>query len=1027
MSEEPTTPQRRDPAVFTQSLEAGSGGRINAVQHGDQYNYIYRNEPPYRVEPFPLAEPTRAPGLARVPSRLLAARYRIVHFRPRPELDLLESWREDPSPGFSVRLVHAEGGQGKTRLAIEFATRSAQAGWSVALARHRSEVASAGGGDEHLTVRAPGLVLIVDYAERWPLEDLIALVRQHRDAARDRLRILLLARPAGAWWQALSHQLSKLDILDTGAVKLEALPNAPEGRAEMYLAARDRFAEIFGVPAPSAVVRSGDLDDPGFALTLTVHMRALVDVDAAARGWAPPAGNDQAGLSSYLLDREHDHWRSSHDGGRGPVRATEHTMRRTVYVATLVHALDPADASAALVRTGVTETAAAAGDVLRDHAYCYPIDDPARVLEPLSPDRLGEDFLALTLPGREEQFGYYATDPWSTTAPSRLLAPEANDTGSGPFTRQALTVLIEAAHRWPHMTTEHLQPLLGRHPDLALTAGSAAITRLTELAGIDLAVLEAIESKLPTVSHVEHDLGAAALAQRLSAHRLAATTDPAARAGILHNLAFRTSNAGFHTAALRPVEEAVSILRPLTETEPSAHRPALASSLTILGNVLADLGRRHEALAASREAADLYRQLVRTGPGTAHLPDLALGLTNLAARLGQCGRRQEAIAPTQEALSIRRRLAESDPDRYLPRIALSLSNLGGQLLEAGRPHEALAAAEEAAALHRRLAGSDPAVHLRPFAASLYNLANALTAVGRRQDALAPHEESVSIRRQLVEANPAAHVPGLARALTLLGHRYLHLGRRHEALAASQEAYELYRRLVRTGPTAAHPPHHARALATLSRCLKALGRHAEAAAPAKEAVALYRELAEADPDTHQTDLAFTLSNGIGILHVDQLREGADLYRRLAGADPDSHAPHFAEALVNLSRGLAEAARPQDAIGPAEEAVVLYRRLSDVDPIAHLPGLAWSLTCLGDCLAAVGRKTEALPPAREAVDIYRRLAGSDANPALHRDCLAWALTDVSTRLRDLGCFAEADACTAEAAGLRAPAPPVGSRGS
>lgn len=268
MSEESAGSRQREPAVFTQAIEAGSRGQVNAVQHGDQYNYIYRNEPPYRVEPFLLTEPALAPGFARVPSRLLAARYRIVPFRQRPELDVLESWREDRSPGLSVRLLHAEGGQGKTRLAIEFATRSAQAGWSVALARHRSEVASAGGGDEHLTVRAPGLVLIVDYAERWPLEDLIALVRQHRDAARDRLRILLLARPAGTWWQSLAHQLSKLDVFDVDAVKLRALPNTPEGRAEMYTAARDRFAEIFGITDSAGVALPGDLGGPAFGLTL---------------------------------------------------------------------------------------------------------------------------------------------------------------------------------------------------------------------------------------------------------------------------------------------------------------------------------------------------------------------------------------------------------------------------------------------------------------------------------------------------------------------------------------------------------------------------------------------------------------------------------------------------------------------------------------------------------------------------------------------------------------------------------------
>src|SRR5690348_6039458 len=118
----------QDGVVFTQTITAVGGGRVNAVQHGDQYNYIYRGAPPYRVEPFPLAQTTVPTGLELVPSRLLTARHRVVPYLPRPELAVLESWRDAATAGLTVRLVHAEGGSGKTRLAYEFAARSAEAG-----------------------------------------------------------------------------------------------------------------------------------------------------------------------------------------------------------------------------------------------------------------------------------------------------------------------------------------------------------------------------------------------------------------------------------------------------------------------------------------------------------------------------------------------------------------------------------------------------------------------------------------------------------------------------------------------------------------------------------------------------------------------------------------------------------------------------------------------------------------------------------------------------------------------------------
>lgn len=86
MSTGEARPEEWNGAVFTQAISAVDSGQVNAVQYGDQYNYIYRDSPPYRVEPFPFPDPGSVPGgLARVPSRLLAARYQVVPYFPRPQ------------------------------------------------------------------------------------------------------------------------------------------------------------------------------------------------------------------------------------------------------------------------------------------------------------------------------------------------------------------------------------------------------------------------------------------------------------------------------------------------------------------------------------------------------------------------------------------------------------------------------------------------------------------------------------------------------------------------------------------------------------------------------------------------------------------------------------------------------------------------------------------------------------------------------------------------------------------------------
>ena len=988
--DEPRGPQ--DGVVFTQNIAATGIARVNAVQHGDQYNYIYRGTPPYRVESFPLADSATVPDwLARVPSRLLTARHQVVPFFPRPELSLLESWREEESLGLSVRLVHAEGGSGKTRLAAQFASRSAEAGWAVALARHRSEVASAGGGDESLTVKAPGLVVVVDYAERWPLEDLITLVRQHQEAARDRLRILLLSRTAGTWWEGLRYQLiDKLKIGCVDKIRLEALPDTPGVRTDVYVQARDRFAEIFALTEPAWIGVPKYLADPVFALTLTVHMRALVDVDAASRSQAPPTGSGQAALSSYLLDREHDYWRSSHDRGHGPSTATEQTMGRAVYVATLTRSVPPDDAAAALVRTGAA--AATAEKLLEDHARCYPPAEPGLVLDPLYPDRLGEDYLALSLPGHEDEFDYHATDPWATTAPALLLTP-GDDNVPAAYTRQALTVLIEAAHRWPHLTERHLNPLLRDHPALALAAGSAALTRLSDLATLDIAVLEAVEPHLPRHAHVDLDLGASALTGRLTEHRLAATTDPAARAVLYGNLGWRYGNAGLHHQALSSTQQASELHRELAQANPAAHLPGLAAALSNLGGHYAGMGLHKEALAPTREAVDIRRRLAEADPAV-HLPDLATALNNLGVQLSEAGQREEALAPTREAVEIRRRLAVADPVANLPRLAIVLNSLGVQLSEVGLREEALALTREAVDTRRRLADVSPGEHLPELAMALNNLGTHCAGMGLREEALDLAREVVDIRRRLADTNPTAYLPRLAAALNNLGGHYAGMGLRREALISAREAVDIYRCLADADPVA-YLPGLAVALNNLGARLAGMGLREEALAPARETVDIRRRLADANPAAYLPGLAVALNNlglrfsqmGLREEALAPAREAVDVQRRLADANSAAHLPDLATALNNLGNSLSDAGLRREALASAREAVDIHRPLADTNPAAYLPGLATALHNFGLRLAEMGLWHEALASTWEAVDIRRRLA--DANPAAHLPDLAFNL--------------------------------------
>jgi hypothetical protein len=138
--------------------------------------------------------------MRRQPSRLLAARHEVVDFTGREtELAELAGWRDAPDLASAVRLVHGPGGQGKTRLAAQFAGLSAALGWIVSVGVHRSyDTTPAAGLDTQRLGSARGLLVIVDYAERWPVGDLLALARDPLLRTGAPTRVLLLpARPGG--------------------------------------------------------------------------------------------------------------------------------------------------------------------------------------------------------------------------------------------------------------------------------------------------------------------------------------------------------------------------------------------------------------------------------------------------------------------------------------------------------------------------------------------------------------------------------------------------------------------------------------------------------------------------------------------------------------------------------------------------------------------------------------------------------------------------------------------------------------
>jgi tetratricopeptide (TPR) repeat protein len=815
------------------------------------------------------------------PSTLLRPEHGLVPFLGRQAvLDQITSWCQDLA-GRPVLLMTGSGGSGKTRLGREACVQMLVDGWDAGLAY---DTRRDGTATDRLA--RPTLLVVDDADLRTGL--LSALVDYLRwDDAGPTVKLLLLGRAAGEWWDRLVRQQELADaytILD-----LDRHPVPLADRAEHFRRASAAFAAYSGLgPRPADLPLATELADPAYAEPLLIHIAALLrTVDMPTTPAPPDPGQDrapdddtaaaQAGaptrtrLLRALCERERTRWYDLGEKSHLLFNPDLPLADQVVALATLTAAADQAYAVVLLEalpnQAEVSQIGAEALAAWAHRLYAGP-----GYWNPLRPDLLAEQHLADTaqlsaLVGAAAQLA--AGQRWEASTLTQLLAELTRGAPNQPAVRAALGELLAAA--------------LPRIVHLAITTDHADLADLVSLA-LQLAPRPDLAASLAD-QMPEHSVRLAALAatltsQQVTHYRAGPNGEPDAATRLarsLHTLSARLGDLGRREEALAVSEEATDIFRKLARSRLPRYalrrrlrqltvRPDLATSLNTLSVRLADLGRREEALAASEEATDTYRELAIA---RAFRPDLAMSLRNLSNRLADLGRREDALAAIQEAVTIRRKLAAARPDAFRLDLAGALNVLSSGLAALGRTEEALAAIQEATQTYRELAAAHPDAFRPDLAGALNNLSVHLADLGRTEEALAAVQEATQTYRELAAARPDAFRPELAGALNNLSVRLLtDLGRAEEALAAIQEATQIYRELAAARPDAFRP-ELARALHNLSLNLAVLGRREEALAASEEAADTYRELAARWPDTYQHDLEHSLRL------VAWLEQGAEL--------------------------------------------------------------------------------------------------------------------------------------------------------
>ncbi|MFD9240423.1 tetratricopeptide repeat protein [Streptomyces sp. NPDC059556] len=819
------------------------------------------------VEFQDIADPTIHAAVRRAPvtpAALLEAGRQTVPFHGREALLAdLQAWCG--RGGFGAWLLHGPGGQGKTRLAHHLGHRLTAAGWTVLWPHSNAETS------QLLEVRraAKPLLVVLDYAETRPAQ-LAALVNAAAEhPGTSPLKLLLLARTAGDWWQqarAASQQAEEC-LATARTRRLTPLEDEPDRRAGHY---RDA-ALALAVALPAVPGMAGHdwgaaaanlqptrrLGEGAYGNALTLHMTALADLLDTAR---PDPTNhtddedtdeDSQDVEDRLLAHESRYWKSS---------ATTRGLTPILSINTLETALAAAHLAGAADRDQADllwQRLPALADQPRDRrntvtawiATLYPPTLPAPggpLWGALQPDRLAERHIGRALEA-DPRLADQLLDGAEDTQTAQLLTVYSRATAHPVFGGRLDTPLTNLCIRHHHKLAAHIIATATRtdHP----TPLTTALDTLATDPAIPLDTLQTLYGQFP---HTSHRLATTAthLTHTITSHyRALAEADPdvylPTLAQSLNNLSVHLGEVGRRAEGLAAVEEALSIRRTLTAANPDAYLPELATALNNLCVRLGEMGRGAEGLAAVEEAVAIRRTLAEANPD-AHLPELARGLNNLSIDTGSVGRGAEGLAAAEEAVDHYRTLAEANPDAYVPDLATLLSNLSVRLDQVGRRVEGLASVEEAVHHYRTLTEANPDAYLPDLAASLNNLSVRLGDAGRGVEGLAAVEEAVAIRRTLTAANPDGHLPELASSLNNLSVDLGDAGRGEEGLAAAEEAVDRYRTLAEANP-GAYLHDLAMALSNLSVRMDQVGRRVESLAAVEEALVILRTLTKADPE------------------------------------------------------------------------------------------------------------------------------------------------------------------------------------
>lgn len=858
------------------------------------------------------------------PSRRLLAGAATIPFDENlrsEELAMLDAWCSSPEHA-SMQVLVGPGGSGKTRLAVEYIQRRRALGWAAGfLTQVPGDIAG----------EAPVLV-VVDYAGGKP--SVVAwLLRAIAAAEGPRLRVLLLERDVGEWWNAARRDSGAAGHADSRLV-WSLRPVAPADRARV-------FSESVAALGGSALAPP-DLSGSIYSRPLAIHLAAFLRLEGDT------FENELVELLRLTFDHERRVWQLRSNAEPVVLEAIAASVTALTLLGggevegldDLIRLASPEPLSMSQVREvrrllrllygSGPQVDGLQPDLLGEYAVAHALDDDPALLSRVFVDADQPNESVFSVLARVEINGFADASRWI----GQLLAHHFN-VRSFPAMRAAQA--LAAGFRPDGSLGALIAEALGALGDLDVARSlksklphPSETTSLRELGEVIYRLLRAAEvgerSAAQAVLADRHAAWLGSLGRNKEAlaagqaavdiYRSLPAMEPAIAADFadaLSNLAVRYHRSGFVAEALAAGEEAVRRQEELAAADATL-LPRLASCQANLVQWLLAAGRMGEVIEAARRAVDHYRGLAEVQDR--HIQRLAGCLSNLGvAYLNQC-QFSEALVAFREAVSIGRKLMELHPDSVLPELAGWLGNLGTALNRKNDFDSSLQATREAVAIRRRLARARPDLFLVDLCESLIGLTTDLSDAGLAQEAYETAVEAVESLRDVEFSNRPLARLHLGSALNNLGNAHRARGEYERALSAIDEALTQLDE-ARTE----HRPVRAIILGNRGGVLHSLGRTSEALLASTACVAANRSLCKEHGSAFLFPLCTSIRNLGALQHMcGQLnealastQEAMAIATSLAAADPDAFEPLMAETLAAYAAVLDAASRA--AIGEA----------------------------------------------------------------------------------------------------------------